>query len=71
MNKLLEDFSEKSDGCVLDNLPKLDENTSPVDLLIVAEILHSSLLAFLTPSEHDTRDRIFGFGSGRDDQDME
>ncbi len=71
MNKLLEDFSEKSDGCVLDNLPKLDENTSPVDLLIVAKILHSSLLAFLTPDEHDTRDRIFGFAASQHERDME
>ena len=39
----------------------MDENTSPVDLLIVAEILRSSLMAFLTPVEREERDRLFGF----------
>jgi len=48
---------------VLDELPKLDENTSPVDLLIIAEMLRSTLMAFLTPDERDTRDRTFGFAS--------
>lgn len=63
MNRMLTDFSEKSDGCILDDLPPLEENTSPVDLLIVAEILRSSLMAFLTPDERDERDRTFGFGA--------
>lgn len=61
MNRLLADFSEKSDGCVLDDLPAMDENTSPVDMLIVAEILRSSLMAFLTPIEREERERLFGF----------
>ena len=61
MNRLLADFSEKSDGCVLDDLPAMNENTSPVDMLIVAEILRSSLMAFLTPVERQERERLFGF----------
>jgi hypothetical protein len=63
MNRLLERFSEKAEGCVLDELPPLDENTAPADLLIVAEMLRSTLMAFLTPDERDDRDRTFGFTS--------
>ena len=63
MNRLLEAFSRKAEGCVLDELPPLDENTTPVDLLIVAEMLRSTLMAFLTPDERDDRDRTFGFTS--------
>lgn len=61
MNRLLDEFSRKAEGCVLDELPKLDENTTPVDMLIVAEMLRSTLMAFLTPDERDARDRTFGF----------
>jgi hypothetical protein len=70
MNKLLALFSEKSDGGVLDNLPALTEETSPVDCLIVAEILRSTLMAFLTPDELDDRDRTFGFASATRDSDQ-
>ena len=63
INRLLADFSEKADGCVLDDLPPLDESTSPVDMLIVAEILRASLMAFLTPDEREERERLFGFHS--------
>jgi hypothetical protein len=70
MNKLLATFSEKSNGGVLDNLPALTEHTSPVDCLIVAEILRSTLMAFLTPDELDERDRTFGFASPRKDSDQ-
>lgn len=70
MNKLLAMFSEKSDGGVLDNLPALTEDTSPVDCLIVAEILRSTLMAFLTPDELDERDRTFGFASAQKDSEL-
>ncbi len=70
MNKLLALFSEKSDGGVLDNLPALTDETSPVDCLIVAEILRSTLMAFLTPDELDERDRTFGFASAQKDSDL-
>ena len=63
MNRLLDEFSRKAEGCVLDELPKLDENTSAVDMLIIAEMLRSTLMAFLTPDERDARDRTFGFAS--------
>jgi len=63
MNRLLARFSEKAEGCVLDELPALDENTAPADLLIVAEMLRSTLMAFLTPDERNARDRTFGFAS--------
>ena len=68
MNRLLEEFSRKAEGCVLDELPKLDEETSPVDLLIIAEMLRSTLMSFLTPDERDARDRTFGFASAQDKQ---
>ena len=70
MNKLLALFSEKADGVVLDNLPALTEETSPVDCLIVAEILRSTLMAFLTSDELDERDRTFGFASAQKESDL-
>jgi len=70
MNKLLALFSEKADGVVLDNLPALTEETSPVDCLIVAEILRSTLMAFLTSDELDERDRTFGFASAQKDSEL-
>ena len=63
MNRLLDAFSRKAEGCVLDELPKLDENTTAVDLLIIAEMLRSTLMAFLTPDERDDRHRTFGFAA--------
>ncbi len=66
MNRLLDEFSRKAEGCALDELPTLDENTAPVDLLIVAEMLRSTLMSFLTPDERDARDRTFGFASAQD-----
>jgi hypothetical protein len=66
MNRLIAEFSRKAEGCVLDDLPPLDENTSPVDLLIVAEMLRATLMSFLTPDERDARDRTFGFASAQD-----
>ena len=74
MNKLLEEFSEKADGVLLDNLPPLDEKTSPVDVLIVAEILRSTLTAFLSPEELHERERTFGFAArpnNPEDQDKD
>ena len=70
MNKLLAQFSEKAEGVVLDNLPALTQDTSPVDCLIVAEILRSTLMAFLTSDELDERDRTFGFASTQKDSDL-
>lgn len=70
LNKLLAQFSEKADGVVLDDIPPLTEEISPVDCLVVAEILRSALMAFLTPDELDERDRTFGFASRREDSDL-
>ena len=69
INKLLALFSEKAEGGVLDNLPALTPETTPVDILIVAEILRSTLMAFLTPDELNERDRKFGFTSAQEDSD--
>ncbi len=66
INKLLALFSEKAEGGVLDNLPALTPETTPVDILIVAEILRSTLMAFLTPDELNERDRKFGFTSDQE-----
>jgi len=66
MNRLLREFSEKVEGCALDELPELTEDASPVDLLIIAEMLRSALMSFLTPDERDARDRTFGFGAAQD-----
>src|SRR5258708_1259845 len=44
-------FESIVDGPALEGFPEVDEESSPSDVLVIAEVLRSSLLAFLSPEE--------------------
>jgi len=51
LKKLTADFASISTGRVLKDLPTISESSSPVDILVMAETLRTSVLAFLSPEE--------------------
>ena len=48
-------------GVAIDNIPRLTNETDPVDVLVVAEALSGVIRCFLEPDERLEQDRIFGF----------
>jgi len=58
IEKLLADFAAILKGTLLDNLPKISESSNPVDILVFAETLRTSVLAFLSPEEVTERRKI-------------
>lgn len=61
INKMLADFASISTGKVLKDLPTISETSSPVDILVMAETLRTSVLAFLTPDEIAEHRHTIGF----------
>ena len=55
-------FDGIASGPPVEGLPDIDETTAPVDVLMLIEVLRSTLLAFLSPEEIDERRTVFGFG---------
>jgi hypothetical protein len=55
-------FDSIASGPPVAGLRDIDETTAPVDILILVEVLRSTLLAFLSPEEIDERRAVFGFG---------
>jgi len=51
LRKLVADFASISTGKMLKDLPEISESSSPVDILVFAETLRTSILAFLSPDE--------------------
>ncbi|MDR3457552.1 MAG: hypothetical protein P4N60_08910 [Verrucomicrobiae bacterium] len=51
LKKLKADFASICTGRVLTDLPTISESSSPVDILVMAETLRTSVLAFLSPEE--------------------
>jgi hypothetical protein len=62
LNNLFDHFVSISTGKFLKRLPKVSESSNPVDILVMAETLRTSALAFLSPEEISERKRI-GFQS--------
>ena len=54
-------FDSIAKGRPVEDLPDVDENTSPVDVLSVAEVLRATLMAFLSPEEVEERRVAIGF----------
>ena len=67
LNKLLADFASISTGKLLKDLPKITESSSPVDILVMAETLRTSVLAFLSPEEISEHRKTIGFQPISDD----
>jgi hypothetical protein len=61
LRKLYEDYASISSKRPLAGFPPVDENLSAVDMLVVAETLRSTVLAFLTPDEIEERKQALGF----------
>lgn len=51
LKKLQADFASISTGRILKDLPTVSETSSPVDILVLAETLRTSVMAFLSPEE--------------------
>jgi hypothetical protein len=58
IRKLLVDFASISTGRILKDLPQISETSSPVDILVFAETLRTSVLSFLSPDELSERKTI-------------
>jgi len=56
-------FAKIASGPVVEFFPDIDEQTTPADILMIAEVLRASILAFLSPEEFENRREAFGFGS--------
>ena len=54
-------FDSIASGPSVEGLPDIDETTAPVDVLMLIEVLRSTLLAFLSHEEIEERRSVFGF----------
>jgi hypothetical protein len=61
LKKLYSDFASISTGSCIEGFPKPDDSLSPFDLLVIAETLRSTVMAFLTPEEAEEHGKTFGF----------
>lgn len=59
LRKLREDAQQIGAGPAFERLPPVDDTSSPADLLIAAELIRSSMLAFLSPEEIEKSERSF------------
>ena len=55
------DVIEMSSGNTMDNIPDLEGEITLADLVILAETLRSTVMAFLTPVEREEHGKSFGF----------
>src|SRR4051794_5577849 len=60
LGKLRTAFSSIHSGPSLDVLPEIDANSSPSDILAFAEILRTTVGAFLSPDEIIDKQRAIG-----------
>ncbi len=64
-NKLRADADALADGRALARIPAIGAQSDPGDLLVAAEVLRSTVVACLTPEEHEERERAIGFAAGK------
>ncbi len=48
-------------GATIKLIPEVDDDSSPADLLVIAEVLRTTMIAFLTPEEAQEQRGHFGF----------
>lgn len=58
LNRIRSDFQSAADGDPVERIPEIDESFSAADILIVAEMFHRTVMAFLTPEEAEDQKRI-------------
>jgi len=61
VRRLKSAFDGITSGPPVEGLPDIDENSDPVDVLMLVEVLRATLLAFLSPEEIDERRTALGF----------
>jgi hypothetical protein len=61
LRKLYDDLDALHTGRAIERFPSIDDALSPVDVLSIAEMLRSTVVAFLTPEEREERHLEFGF----------
>jgi hypothetical protein len=59
LRKLREDAQHIATGNAFERLPVTDESSSPADLLVAAEVIRASMLAFLSPEEIESSEQSF------------
>ena len=64
LDKLREQIEAKGEkglgltGVAIDNVPRITEQSNPVDVLVVAEVLHGIILCLLEPDERQAQERM-------------
>lgn len=53
-------------GIAVEHLPNVAEDMDPFDVLMIAEVVRATILAFLTPEEAAEQRGVFGFHAIRD-----
>jgi hypothetical protein len=48
-------------GVGIDNIPHLDDQSSPADVMVVAEALYGLIQCLLAPDEREEQQNFFGF----------
>jgi hypothetical protein len=61
LQRLKQAFDGVASGVPVENLPDVDEHSTPSDILMAAEVLRATLLAFLSPEEIGERRAAIGF----------
>jgi hypothetical protein len=68
LKALREEFVGRCSGRAIDRIPKVDDDTSGPALLVIAELLYFTNLAFLTREEAEEQ-RRFGFRTNSNESD--
>jgi hypothetical protein len=63
LRKLRDGWIKGASGSTVELIPDVTDESSPADVLVAAEILRVSMIAFLTPEEAEEQRGFFGFRS--------
>ena len=66
LKKLYSDFLLMHSGRAFEKLPEITDSISAFDMLVYAETLRSTMMAFLTPEETEEHNKSFGFRPRKD-----
>lgn len=61
LRTLRDGFVGSGSGTTVELIPQVTDDSTPSDLLVAAEILRVSMIAFLTPEEAEEQRGYFGF----------
>jgi hypothetical protein len=61
LRKLRDGWVGSGSGMTVELIPEVTDESSPADLLVTAELLRVSMIAFLTPEEAEEQRGFFGF----------